>query len=259
MSKCELTCGHCERPFLRRDSEVKHRARVAPGSPVFCSRKCRYEGLAVALPPTLPAEYVAGSTIAAIAQRYSVSAETVRHRLQRAGVKLRGRADHVRGDRNPTKGKGHSEATRALIREAARRQFATPGAREGAAQRQREAMASGRIAKTSRLESLVAVELDASGHHYVRQAPIRDAASGRFCAVVDFLLADGRAVEVQGGFWHADPRDYPSGPIKLCQVRTVANDRAKREALAANGVPLVEIWEREIRRDPARAVREALA
>src|SRR5699024_281803 len=48
--------------------------------------------------------------------------------------------------------------------------------------------------------------------------PVRGAA-GRFVACVDFMLSDGRALEVNGTFWHTDPRVYPDGPTFPAQVR----------------------------------------
>jgi hypothetical protein len=116
------------------------------------------------------------------------------------------------------------------------------------------------ISRTSRavsgIEDKVAQELDRRGIAYARQVGIRDTATGRFGACVDFMI-NGLAVEVNGTFWHADPTVYNS-PVHPSQWRTAIAYARKRGLLFRLGIPLVEIWERRIREDLEDAVDRAL-
>lgn len=159
-------------------------------------------------------------------------------------------------DRNPTKGRGHTDAAKAKIREANRRQFSDPAARELAAHNQRRAMSLGLVAASSKLEDTVAVVLDGLGIRYQRQYLVRE--NGRFCACLDFMLDNGTALEVNGSYWHCDPRVYPNGPTKASQIRTAEQYEKKRAALKRLGIPLREVWELDIKADPVSAVRAAL-
>ena len=136
---------------------------------------------------------------------------------------------------------GHTDDTRARLSEATAR-----------------AIAEGRISPVSKLEDEVAEVLDGLGVSYTRQVPVRGAA-GRFVACVDFMLSDGRALEVNGTFWHADPRVYPDGPTFPAQVRTAERWDRKVAALDALGIPVVVVWEKDLRDDFAEALRVALA
>jgi len=120
------------------------------------------------------------------------------------------------------------------------------------------AMAEGRISAVSKLEDVAAKALDLQGVGYRRQVGIRGAL-GRYVACVDFMLDDGRVLEVNGTYWHADPRVYPDGPRFESQRRGEAGWARKAAALAALGIPLLVVWERELRDDPAEAIRVALA
>jgi G:T-mismatch repair DNA endonuclease (very short patch repair protein) len=120
------------------------------------------------------------------------------------------------------------------------------------------AMAEGRISAVSKLEDVAAKALDLHGVAYRRQVGIRGA-GGRYVACVDFLLDDGRALEVNGSYWHTDPRVYPDGPRFPSQRRSAEQWTRKVSALESLGIPLVVVWELELRDDPAEAIRVALA
>jgi G:T-mismatch repair DNA endonuclease (very short patch repair protein) len=135
----------------------------------------------------------------------------------------------------------HSDETRARLRETTAR-----------------AIAEGRIATSSQVEDVVAQVLDGMGVGYRRQVGIRGA-HGRWVCVLDFLLGDGRALEVNGTFWHSDPRVFPDGPQFPVQVRNAAAWVRKVAALEQVGIPLVCVWESDISEDAAKAVGVALA
>lgn len=143
--------------------------------------------------------------------------------------------------RRAGKGYSHSDDTRARLSEATAR-----------------AIADGRIARVSKLEDVVAEVLDGLSVDYRRQALIRGPL-GRYVASVDFMLGDGRALEVNGTFWHADPRVYPNGPVFPAQRRSADRWGRKVAVLAGLRVPLLTVWERDIHEDAAKAVCVALA
>ncbi len=224
----------------------------------YCSRKCYSKSEMSPVPHVAIEEYVGGLTLQEVGARHNVSAETIRRTLLRAGIPLRKRSAHLLTDKNPTKGKGHTDATKAKIREANRRQFASEEARQGAADKQRRAMSEGRVSCVSRIEDVVAAELDRRGVPYQRQHGIREPETGRYCACVDFLLGGKLVIEVNGTYWHADPRVYTDGPIHASQRRTDATFKKKQAALDRLGYRIVVIWETEIRQDVKQAVAAAL-
>ena len=134
----------------------------------------------------------------------------------------------------------HSEATKAKLRSIAIRRM------------------SGTARAVSGLENEVAEELTRRGVVFDRQVGIRDPTTGRFCACVDFVIG-GCAIEINGSYWHADPRVYPGGPGTPSQWRTVIRYARKRGHLFRLGVPLIEVWESDIRENIANAIDRALA
>jgi G:T-mismatch repair DNA endonuclease (very short patch repair protein) len=66
------------------------------------------------------------------------------------------------------------------------------------------------------------------------------------------------AIEVNGTFWHADPRVYPNGPVKPSQRRTLTRYTRKLQLLKGLGIRVVEVWEADFKADPIPAVQAAL-
>lgn len=185
---------------------------------VYCSRACHYAGR------------TAGLTLRVVDQPYNLVAIVDRKALAAKAWATRRRLgkDH------------HTEETKARLREATARSIAL------------------RTDTVSKLEDVVAEVLDAAGIANVRQVAIRGDL-GRFIAVVDFWLPDlGIFLEVNGTFWHTDPRTYPNGPIHDIQRRNAAAWDRKVRAIDALGIPLVIAWETDIRNNPAQAIETAL-
>jgi very-short-patch-repair endonuclease len=67
-----------------------------------------------------------------------------------------------------------------------------------------------------------------------------------FC--VDFAFPGCKVcIEVQGTFFHIDPRVYPNGPINEIQRRNLGRDERKRRVVGGEeGWEILEIWETEI-------------
>jgi len=191
---------------------------------VFCSRACHYSGRRLGLVKrvvTTPYQARQDPAITA-ANRAAAHSRTV-------------------ATRRTNNSYNQSDATRTKLRVTTAR-----------------AIAEGRIPAVSKLEDDVAAVLTAIGITYRRQHQIRDPETGRFCALCDFLLDDGRVLEVNGTFWHADIRKYPAGPRTLAQLRTADRWARKIAALSKLGIPLVVLWELDFRKNPTEAVQVAL-
>ena len=77
--------------------------------------------------------------------------------------------------------------------------------------------------------------------------------------MLDFFLPEvNTAIEVNGTFWHVDPRAYPNGPTHDSQRRTLSKYARKVALLADLGIPIAEVWEMDFRADPIGSVRKAL-
>jgi G:T-mismatch repair DNA endonuclease (very short patch repair protein) len=111
----------------------------------------------------------------------------------------------------------------------------------------------------SQLENEVAQELLCIGINFIRQYPIRSPKTGRFIAVADFFLNDHFVLEVNGTFWHSDPRFYPTGPSFPAQYRTATGYIRKVMALKELGIPLIEIWEADLEQSVINTLRSALS
>lgn len=91
-------------------------------------------------------------------------------------------------------------------------------------------------------ENRIAAILDQKGIKYQRNVPLY----GKF--IVDFLLDDGRIVEVFGDYWHGNPAKYPT-PDKT-QLRQQHKDKSRLAYLKKCKREVIVIWENRVgRRD----------
>jgi len=97
------------------------------------------------------------------------------------------------------------------------------------------------------------------GISFVRQYPIRNPKTGRYIAVADFLINDKIVLEVNGTFWHTDPRFFPDGPVFEAQRKTARQYAHKVAALQTLGVPLIEVWEADLNESIIDTLRNALS
>jgi G:T-mismatch repair DNA endonuclease (very short patch repair protein) len=136
---------------------------------------------------------------------------------------------------------GHSEDTKALLSE-----------------KTSLAISEGRVSKVSQIENIVAEVLSNLKIEFIRQHPLRGN-NGRFVASFDFWLpAHNIALEVNGTFWHSDPRIFPNGPIHPSQKRSASAWQRKIAHAAAMGISVREVWEVDIKESPKEAVLSAI-
>lgn len=72
--------------------------------------------------------------------------------------------------------------------------------------------------------------------------------NNRLRAVFDFYLtAHNVAIEVNGTFWHADPREYPDGPKTKKQRKVSRSWKKKVRYCDMRGIKIIVLWEKDLR------------
>jgi very-short-patch-repair endonuclease len=67
----------------------------------------------------------------------------------------------------------------------------------------------------------------------------------------DFIIEGTKIlIEVDGSYWHCDPRLYPNGPENKVQKNAIINDLYKNRLAAANGYLLIRVWESDFKEQP---------
>jgi G:T-mismatch repair DNA endonuclease (very short patch repair protein) len=90
------------------------------------------------------------------------------------------------------------------------------------------------------LEAKLAKLMDEAGIDYQWQFRL-----GRY--VFDFLLPNRILVEIQGTYWHADPRFHSRSHLTPTQRRNAERDAAKARHAGLCGYRLKLVWESDLR------------
>ena len=115
---------------------------------------------------------------------------------------------------------------------------------------------------TSKLEQDFARDfLDKLGVKYIYQFEAKEI--GRF---YDFaiILGDGNLsvpgslvlVEIDGGYFHSDPRVVNEDKLNPMQKHNKRVDEHKDRWALLHGIPLIRIWEKDIRENPKKVMEE---
>ena len=106
---------------------------------------------------------------------------------------------------------------------------------------------------TSKLEEDFAREfLDKLEVKYVYQFEAKDI--GRF---FDFYLpSHNLIIEVDGGYYHSDPRVVDENKLNPMQKHNKRVDEHKNKWALAHGIPIMRIWEKDIRENPKMVMEE---
>lgn len=103
---------------------------------------------------------------------------------------------------------------------------------------------------TSKLEEYFASEfLDKLGVEYEYQFEAKDI--GRF---YDFRIIDGPIIEINGSYWHGDPRLYESEKLNKIQKKNISVDKIKEKWALIHGIPIYYIWEKDIRENSSKVM-----
>lgn len=204
--------------------------------------------------------YEQGESAVEIAARYDVTSSVILRIFSKYNITPRQSSDYIKLGKypHPTAGKGHSDQAIEKIRNATIKQFSTQESRDLAASNQAKAIADGKFAVVSLVEKTVESVLQMLEIDYSPQSLIRDPETKRFCACVDFELPNKIVIEVNGTYWHSDPRFYPDGPIHKSQINVDRAYTKKMKVLKKLGYQVVEIWEHDVDQDATTAVVSAL-
>jgi hypothetical protein len=114
---------------------------------------------------------------------------------------------------------------------------------------------------TSKLEEDFARDfLDKLGVRYVYQFEAKDI--GRFydfCVFVgDNPSSPGSMIliEIDGSYFHSDPRLIKEGDMNPMQKHNKRVDEVKNKWALMHGIPLIRIWEKDIREQPSKVLKE---
>lgn len=105
---------------------------------------------------------------------------------------------------------------------------------------------------TSKLEEDFAREfLDKLGVEYMYQFEAKDI--GRF---YDFFIKnENLIIEIDGDYWHGNPKKYSDGELKYHQKKAKRVDELKNKWALMHGIPILRIWEDDIRKKPGEVMK----
>lgn len=102
-------------------------------------------------------------------------------------------------------------------------------------------------------ELIIQQILDELEVHYHYNNPL--VLSDRF-VVPDFLLKNKKVIEVQGTYWHADPRFYDKKDLNDIQKSNLKNDQEKYKVYKENGYDVLYVWEYDIENHPEKVRKQ---
>jgi very-short-patch-repair endonuclease len=74
-------------------------------------------------------------------------------------------------------------------------------------------------------------------------------------AFYDFFIPDTNIIiEVDGDFFHSNPKFYPNGPIYKTQIQNDLRDQEKNQWAKDNGYKLLRFWETDINTNPTQVI-----
>ena len=113
---------------------------------------------------------------------------------------------------------------------------------------------------TSKLEEDFARDfLDKLGVKYIYQFEAKDI--GRFydfAIILNNEMTNGSIllIEIDGGYYHSDPRLVKESEMNPMQKHNKRVDKHKDEWALMHGIPLMRIWEKDIRENPKMVMEE---
>lgn len=63
-------------------------------------------------------------------------------------------------------------------------------------------------------------------------------------------------IEIDGGYWHSDPRVVDKNNLNAIQKHNKMVDEIKDKWASLHGIPLLRIWEYDIRNNPKKVIEE---
>ena len=108
---------------------------------------------------------------------------------------------------------------------------------------------------TSKLEEYFASEfLDKLGVKYQWQWEAKEI--GRFYDFAIFVRDSMILVEVDGGYYHSDPRIVDEEKLSPMQKKNRRVDEYKNKWALLHSIPIMRFWEKDIRENPSQVMKE---
>lgn len=106
------------------------------------------------------------------------------------------------------------------------------------------------VANVSKLEKEVEAVLKSLRYKFQAQVPMYST-NNKLRGIFDFFLTShGVALEINGTFWHSDPRVYPDGPKYKTQRINARSWKRKTAQADRNGIKIIVLWEKDLRDAP---------
>jgi very-short-patch-repair endonuclease len=119
--------------------------------------------------------------------------------------------------------------------------------REKLSQKALKRLETASFTQTSKLENeFIDKFIMPLGEEVIRQFYIKDI--NQFCDC--YLPKYNLVIEINGRYWHCDPRFYKNGPINEKQKRRIEKDGIKSSYLDSHGFRLFVAWEDDIKSNP---------
>lgn len=94
--------------------------------------------------------------------------------------------------------------------------------------------------------------MDKLGVKYTWQFEAKDI--GRF---FDYYLNEHNLIiEIDGSYYHGDPRLYEESSLSKMQKRNKRVDEYKDKWALMHGIPIMRIWEKDIRENPKQVMKD---
>lgn len=172
--------------------------------------------------------------------------------LMSSSKKLSENKERAEQSRQYMKGRPKSESHKANSRAGIIKAWENPELREQQARNRVAYFQSGNCNKVSRIEDRVAEMLDTISITYKRQYYVND-----IQALYDFYVWGAQMfIEVHGDYWHCNPATKHATPTYAAQKKNVGNDIKKANWAMDNGIPLLIIWELDIKTRPEWVLTE---
>ena len=72
----------------------------------------------------------------------------------------------------------------------------------------------------------------------------------------DFVLSKNVIIEIQGDYWHANPRIYNENNYTEVQIKNIRRDKAKKTFLKNKGYKIFYFWEYDIKKKPNLCIKK---
>lgn len=236
-------CKYCGKDFESVPSYVSFRIKNGKNAPMFCSKKCFGLNKKItdkAIVDKIIREYKEGRSSIEISKDFNISDSSVRNILKRNSVLRRTQRELMLGEKNPTRGKGHSKKTRELLKKITNKRYKDSTITQDKIRiKTLEQISSGRMPKSNTsIEKIMAKTL------VEMKIPFEFQKIYGFW-VFDFFLPNKKTfIECDGDYWHGNPDKFKI--FNKTQKNNISRGKAKDNYAKKHGYKVIRFWESEI-------------